>query len=147
MQQSQLTPEEMVQLIGGGVATDGTQTFFYDCEAIAAVDSVNLLHSMPEGLRGDFEEGYVDGAWMKVIVTSPHLTVMKYFAPAGSKVPPHHHGVHQMTYVLKGELHYGTEVAKPGMGLFTPGKRYSWKAGPEGVEFLDIFGGIPSGTF
>jgi hypothetical protein len=78
------------------------------------------------------------------LVTSPTLTVVRGRAKAGTHVPLHHHSVNQITFVLAGELHYGNRVVKAGGGAFVPlSRRYSWTAGPEGAEILEIFDGLP----
>jgi hypothetical protein len=78
------------------------------------------------------------------LVTSPTLTVVRGRAKPGTHVPLHHHSVNQITFVLAGELHYGNRVVKAGGGAFVPlSRRYSWTAGPDGAEILEIFDGVP----
>lgn len=74
----------------------------------------------------------------KTLVDTPSLLMVLCSVPPGTAVPPHRHGTHQMTYVLKGELRYGARVAGPGMGYFNPNRFYTWTAGPDGAEFLEI---------
>jgi redox-sensitive bicupin YhaK (pirin superfamily) len=129
-----------------GGSKNGTRMFFYDADRLTPLTDDDLATTVPEGEREAFLAEYGSGGEITVILTSPDLTVFRYKAPPGMKVPPHHHGVHQITYMLKGELRYGNAVARPGTGLFTPGHKYQWEAGPEGAEFLEIFAGIPIGT-
>lgn len=77
------------------------------------------------------------------LVTSPSLVMTRGRVRPNHHVPPHRHGVAQVTYVLEGELHYGNRIVKAGGGVFTPDTKYSWTSGPEGAEILEIFNGIP----
>lgn len=106
----------------------GTKTCFFDSEARLAA----FFEDNPERIQG--------GTYL---LASPTLSVTRTRIQPGYKVAPHHHGAHQMTYVIKGELKYGSRVVTAGMGVFTPGTKYSWVAGPEGADLLEIFDGIP----
>lgn len=106
----------------------GTKTCFFDATAKLA----EFFSEHPERDQG--------GTYL---LTSPTLTVTRSRIRPGFKVSPHHHGVHQMTFVLAGRLTYGSRVVEAGMGVYTPGSKYSWVAGPEGAELLEIFDGIP----
>lgn len=63
-------------------------------------------------------------------------------AKPGERVQPHRHGTYQVNYVRKGELRFGSQVVGPGMGYFSPDALYSWTAGPEGAEWIEIHDGI-----
>jgi hypothetical protein len=78
------------------------------------------------------------------ILNSPTLCISHAKIAPNVTVKPHHHGVRQITFVLKGSLFYGRREAKPGMGYFTPAKKYTWTSGPEGAEFLEITDGPPA---
>jgi len=80
------------------------------------------------------------------ILTSPELSVFHESAKPGERVKPHRHGTHQLTYVLKGSLIYGNRVTSAGMGYYSPDRLYSWRAGEEGAEWIEIHAGLP-GTF
>lgn len=79
----------------------------------------------------------------KRIFKSSRLTVTHETVGPGARVKPHRHGTHQITYVLKGSLRYGNQVTSAGMGSFTPNTRYSWTAGDEGAEWIEIHAGDP----
>ena len=79
----------------------------------------------------------------KMIVQTPTLTVLHETAPPGERVKPHRHGTHQLNYMLRGELIFGSQCVTAGMGYFTPDMLYSWTAGPEGAEWIEIHGGSP----
>jgi mannose-6-phosphate isomerase-like protein (cupin superfamily) len=57
----------------------------------------------------------------------------------GCRVQVHAHDEDEIIYVLKGELHFGRQVLRPGSSLFIRGKAfYSFSAGPEGLRFLNF---------
>jgi quercetin dioxygenase-like cupin family protein len=79
------------------------------------------------------------GGMVKQIINIPTLRVAYYKFEPGLRVPYHHHGANQVTFVLKGSLYYGgKKVTSAGMGFFTPAQDYAWVAGPEGAEILEI---------
>ena len=43
-------------------------------------------------------------------------------------------------------LSNGSRVTRPGGGVYVPARKYTWTAGPDGAEFLEIFAGSPTGT-
>jgi hypothetical protein len=79
----------------------------------------------------------------KTILMSPKLSVFHESAKPGERVKPHRHGTHQLTYVLRGELNYGNQRTGAGMGYFSPDAPYSWRAGEEGAEWIEIHAGEP----
>jgi hypothetical protein len=80
----------------------------------------------------------------KTILGSPALSVYHETAQPGEQVKPHRHGTHQLNYVLHGELIFGRRHVSVGMGFFTPDLLYSWRAGDEGAEWLEIHAGQPA---
>jgi hypothetical protein len=117
--------------------TQGTdeelRPFFYD---IAELPGYTI-----EEMAGDGE-----GAQQivtKTILHSPKLSVFHESAKPGERVKPHRHGTHQLTYVLRGELIYGNQRTGAGMGYFSPDALYSWRAGDEGAEWIEIHAGEP----
>ena len=79
----------------------------------------------------------------KSILQSPRLSVFHESAKPHERVKPHRHGTHQLTYVLRGELIYGNQRTSAGMGYFSPDTLYSWRAGDEGAEWIEIHAGEP----
>jgi quercetin dioxygenase-like cupin family protein len=79
----------------------------------------------------------------KPIVQTSKLSVFHETAKPGERVKPHRHGTHQVNYVLRGELIFGNQHVGPGMAYFTPDMLYSWRAGPEGAEWIEIHAGQP----
>ena len=78
----------------------------------------------------------------KMLVQTPQLCVYHEQAKPGEHVKPHRHGTYQVNYVLRGELRFGNQRVGPGMGYFTPDMLYSWRAGDEGAEWIEIHSGI-----
>jgi hypothetical protein len=77
----------------------------------------------------------------KAIVQSPALSVYHEQAKPGERVKPHRHGTMQVDYVLRGELIFGNQRVTAGMGVVIPDTLYSWQAGDEGAEWIEIHGG------
>ena len=78
----------------------------------------------------------------KTLVQTPKLAVYHESAKPGEMVKPHRHGTYQVNYVLRGELRFGNQRVTPGMGYFSPDALYSWRAGDEGAEWIEIHSGI-----
>ncbi|HXY91997.1 MAG TPA: cupin domain-containing protein [Acidimicrobiia bacterium] len=78
----------------------------------------------------------------RALVQTPQLCVYHESAQPGERVKPHRHGTYQVDYVLRGELVFGNQRVTAGMGYFTPDLLYSWRAGPEGAEWIEIHSGI-----
>lgn len=122
----------------------GTKACYFDVAALAGYGDDKLSSLVPEADREQWSNEYKGLGRTYPIVLSPEMTVLKYIANPNVGIGPHHHGVNQLIYVLKGELHMGTNVLTAGMGYYHPAKKYSWKSGPEGVEFLEVYSGYPA---
>jgi hypothetical protein len=77
----------------------------------------------------------------KILVQTPKLCVYHESAEPGERVKPHRHGTYQVNYVLRGELIFGSQRVTAGMGYFSPDMLYSWRAGEDGAEWLEIHSG------
>lgn len=54
-------------------------------------------------------------------------------------VVPHKHDNDEIIYVLKGEMHLGTEILRSGSSVYIPGNTfYGFKAGPDGLRVLNF---------
>ena len=115
--------------------------FFYDVAELPARTIVDLVGD------GEDAQPIIDlfgrDLLTKTIVHSPKLSVFHETAKPGERVKPHRHGTHQLTYMLRGELIYGNQRTTAGMGFFSPDTLYSWRAGDEGAEWLEIHAGEP----
>jgi hypothetical protein len=78
----------------------------------------------------------------KMLVQTPKLCVYHESAKPGERVKPHRHGTYQVNYILRGELIFGNQHLTAGMGYFSPDMLYSWRAGEEGAEWIEIHSGV-----
>lgn len=78
----------------------------------------------------------------RTLVQTDRLCVYHETAPPGERVKPHRHGTYQVNYVLRGELRFGSQRVTAGMGYFSPDALYSWTAGDEGAEWIEIHSGL-----
>jgi hypothetical protein len=78
----------------------------------------------------------------RALVQTPKLCVYHETAKPGEQVKPHRHGTYQVNFVLKGELVFGSQRVTAGMGYFSPDMLYSWRAGEEGAEWIEIHSGL-----
>jgi hypothetical protein len=128
--------------LGDTQADEGNlQSFFYDLAKIPAVSIEEQAGDSPD--REMMFATFGRDLLTKTILHSPKLSVFHEVAKPYESVRPHRHGTHQLTYVLRGELIYGKQVTSAGMGRFQPDILYSWRAGPEGAEWLEIHAGLP----
>jgi hypothetical protein len=136
--------DDAVDSMGDLGTENGTRGLLYDIADMKTINTQDLADRIPEEGRQEFLDtagGHMDFGF---ILQSPTLCVSHCVVAPNVTVKPHHHDRNQMTYVLKGSLRYGRQEAKPGMGYFTPKKRYTWTSGPEGAEFLEITDGPPA---
>jgi hypothetical protein len=120
---------------------EAQRPFFYDTAELPGHTIVELVG------EGQEAEPIIDAFGRdlvtKSILQSPQLSVFHESANPGERVKPHRHGTHQLTYVLRGELIYGNERTSAGMGYYSPNTLYSWRAGDDGAEWIEIHAGEP----
>jgi hypothetical protein len=115
--------------------------FFFDIEKI---DGYTIADVAGEGEEAEkVFDLFGRDLYTRQIVMTPTLSVFHETAKPNDRVKPHRHGTYQVNYILKGELRYGNQRITPGMGAFTPNTLYSWRAGPDGAEWIEIHGGQP----
>jgi len=116
--------------------------FFFDVTAIPGKTNAELF----DGVAGaeQFLEYLGSDLVTRTLVNSPELSVYHETAKPGEQVKPHRHGTHQLNYILRGELIFGRRHVGAGMGFFTPDMLYSWRAGEEGAEWIEIHAGQPA---
>lgn len=125
---------------GMAVPEVALKAFAFDVARIEGHTNAELLGSSP-----DAEELFqVLGRDLvtKVLVQTPQLSVFHESAKPGERVRAHRHGVYQVDYVLRGELRFGSRRVTAGMGYFIPDTLYSWVAGDQGAEWIEIHSGI-----
>src|SRR5437763_3594968 len=113
--------------------------FFYDVNELDGYTIADLAGEGPEAEQ--MCDLFGRDLLTKTIITSPEYSVFHETAKPGERVKPHRHGTHQLTYMLRGELIYGNQRTGPGMGFFNPDTLYSWRAGDEGAEWIEIHAG------
>ncbi|MBL7502137.1 cupin domain-containing protein [Frankia sp. CNm7] len=123
---------------------DGTKMFFYDSDTLPYRSNEEVSQWLPEEQRGDFLDAVGRDLLSTTILLSKSLTVVRSRVGPGARVKPHRHGTNQITYVLSGELRYGARITRAGQGVFSPNQKYTWTAGPEGAEWIEIHDGLPA---
>jgi quercetin dioxygenase-like cupin family protein len=69
--------------------------------------------------------------------TEPELFEVQF--PPNTVVNPHAHLYDEIIYVVAGQLILGSRVVEPGSSVFIGGQTlYSFRAGPEGVHFVNF---------
>jgi len=114
--------------------------FIFDVAEIEGHSNEEMMRDMPEAEH--FYELLGRDLVTKVLVQTDELCVYHESAKPGEQVKPHRHGTYQVNYVLKGELLFGNQRVGPGMGYFSPDALYSWRAGAEGAEWIEIHNGL-----
>ncbi len=117
------------------------EAFFFDTAELPGYTLAELMGDSEESQY--YFELFGRDLVTKTILMSPRLSVFHESAQPGERVEPHRHGTHQLNYVLRGELFYGSRRVGAGMGYFSPDTLYSWRAGDEGAEWIEIHAGQP----
>lgn len=125
------------------VPGDGSKAFFYDSDELTYEKNEVYSLMLPEEERETFLDAVGRDMVSTLILQSPTLSMVRVRVGPGAKVAPHRHGTNQITYILSGSLRYGKRVTEAGQGFFTPNKRYTWTAGDEGAEWIEIHDGLP----
>lgn len=114
--------------------------YVFDVESIEGHTNADLLGGAPNA--EELFELLGRDLVTKVLVQTPELAVYHESAKPGERVKPHRHGTYQVNYVLRGELQFGNQRVTAGMGYFSPDALYSWRAGDDGAEWIEIHSGI-----
>ena len=119
---------------------EDVRPFVFAVDQIAGHTNEELLGGLPNA--DEMYELLGRDLVTKMLVQTPQLCVYHEQAKPGEHVKPHRHGTYQVNYVLRGELIFGNQRVTAGMGYFTPDMLYSWRAGEEGAEWIEIHSGI-----
>jgi hypothetical protein len=130
--------EDAHRLAGGGKGP--IRPFVFDVATTPARTNSEMLAGVEEADR--LLELLGRDLVTKTMVQTPKLCVYHVTAHPGEMVKPHRHGTYQVNYVLRGELILGNQRVTEGMGYFTPDMLYSWRAGDEGAEWIEIHSGV-----
>jgi hypothetical protein len=114
--------------------------YIFDVAEIEGHTNEEMMRDLPDAEH--FYELLGRDLVTKVLVQSDPLCVYHEQAKPGEHVKPHRHGTYQVNYVLRGELRFGNQRVGPGMGYFSPDALYSWTAGDEGAEWIEIHSGL-----
>jgi hypothetical protein len=117
--------------------------FFYSIDDIPGHTIAQMVDGADEDTKQSMYDMFGRDLMTKVILQSPNLSVFHEEAQPGEAVKPHRHGTHQITYVIRGSLHYGNRVTSAGMGYYSPDRLYAWTAGEDGAEWIEIHAGQP----
>lgn len=116
------------------------RSFVFDVASTPAHTNAEMLAGAPDA------EHYLEllgrDLLTRTLVQTDRLCVYHETALPGERVKPHRHGTYQVDFVLRGELRFGNQKVTAGMGYFTPDALYSWRAGPEGAEWIEIHSGV-----
>jgi hypothetical protein len=113
--------------------------FVFDVAALPARTNVEMLAGKPD--VDHYLELLGRDLLTRTVVQTDRLSVYHETAKPGERVKPHRHGTYQVNYVLSGELRFGNQRVSAGMGYFSPDMLYSWTAGEEGAEWIEIHSG------
>ena len=119
---------------------EAPSSFVFDVAGIPGHTNVEMIGDTPETQH--FLELLGRDLVTKVLVQTPQLCVYHETAKPGEAVKPHRHGTYQVNYVLRGELQFGNQSVTAGMGYFSPDQLYSWRAGDDGAEWIEIHSGV-----
>jgi hypothetical protein len=114
--------------------------YFFDVTTIEGKTNVEMMGDTPE--MQPYLEALGRDLVTRTLVSSDDLCVYHETANPGERVKPHRHGVTQVNYMLRGELQFGSQKIGPGQGFFNPDQLYSWRAGDEGAEWIEIHSGV-----
>lgn len=119
---------------------DAVRPFVFDVAEVPGVTNEDML----AGASGAEELFELLGRDLvtRTLVQTDRLCVYHETAKPGERVKPHRHGTYQVNYVLRGELRFGSQHVTAGMGYFSPDALYSWTAGDEGAEWIEIHSGL-----
>ena len=143
-EESNDTADRPAPPVNDGVPGDGSRAFFYDSDALPYETNETYSTMLPEEQREEFLDAVGRDMLSTTILLSPTMTVTRVRVGPGAKVSPHRHGTNQITYVLSGSLRYGRRVTTAGQGFYSPNKKYTWIAGDEGAEWIEIHDGLPA---
>jgi hypothetical protein len=134
-------PRDIIQpsLTGGRTMEQPTKLTFFDTDQLPGYTIADLAGEGPQAQ--EMIELFGRELVTKTILQSAKLSVFHEKARPGERVKPHRHGTLQVDYVLCGELIFGNQRVSAGMGYVIPDTLYSWRAGDEGAEWIEIHAG------
>jgi hypothetical protein len=134
-------PSDIIQpsMTGGHIMEQPTKLSFFDTDQLPGYTIADMAGEGPQAQ--EMIELFGRELVTKTILQSAKLSVFHEKAQPGEQVKPHRHGTLQVDYVLSGELIFGNQRVSAGMGYVIPDTLYSWRAGDEGAEWIEIHAG------
>lgn len=123
-----------------GGAGGSLRQFVFDVASIPGHTNTEMLAGSPDAEH--FFEVLGRDLVTRTLVQTDKLCVYHETAKPGERVKSHRHGTYQVNYLLRGELRFGNQRVTAGMGYFSPDMLYSWTAGDEGAEWIEIHSGM-----
>ncbi len=123
-----------------GENVGSARPYVFDVAAVPGHTNAEMLAGSPEAEH--FLELLGPDLVTRTLVQTDKLCVYHETAKPGEHVKSHRHGTYQVNYVLRGELRFGSQRVTAGMGYFSPDMLYSWTAGDEGAEWIEIHSGV-----
>ena len=123
-----------------GASTAPLRPFVFNVAAVPGHTNAEMLAGLPDAEH--YFEVLGRDLVTRTLVQTDRLCVYHETAKPGEHVKPHRHGTYQLNYVLRGELRFGNQRVTAGMGYFSPDMLYSWTAGDEGAEWIEIHSGL-----
>lgn len=91
------------------------------------------------GMQAMAEQGYGEGEEVRVLVNIPGFSLTHIWFKKDFPLPLHSHDVDCLYHIVAGSLRLGTEELGARDSFFIPRDLpYTYKAGPDGVELLEI---------
>jgi hypothetical protein len=119
---------------------DTLRPFVFDVAEVPGLTNEDMLSSAPNA--DELFDLLGRDLVTRTLVQTDRLCIYHETAKAGEHVKPHRHGTYQVNFVLRGELRFGNQKVTPGMGYFSPDALYSWTAGDEGAEWIEVHSGV-----
>lgn len=92
-----------------------------------------------DGLRRMLDAGVLDGAHFTLLCNLPGFNLTHVWAKRDYPLVLHSHNVDCLYHIVAGSARLGTEQLGVGDSFFVPADTpYTYTAGPEGVELLEI---------
>jgi hypothetical protein len=126
-----MTDKQKFQIFRASDAPSLEKTEVQSMSALSEVEST--------GFGRMIEAGVVDGSEVRVLVSIPGFSLVHLWFKKDYPLPLHSHDVDCFYFVVAGSLKLGTELLGPRDSFFVPAHApYTYRAGPEGVEVLEI---------
>ena len=113
------------------------------------VSRQRVRDAYPSSQTQSFTEGELDAETATYFPRGGEsLELFEATFPPDAEIRPHAHAASEVVYVTKGEIRLGSQVCPVGSAIFIEGMTlYSFRAGPEGVTFVNFRGEPGSASY